>query len=127
MRRTTNGINLSNVIHQHLQHSAIVLYGSDTSLDPARLNWTANGLQPQADYNQTFQRQRLSRDRPLSECQGGLQVGRVYINTNGVFRIGDSQMQLTSAGKTTISPVITDATTGNQSTETDYATLQSSS
>jgi hypothetical protein len=57
---------------------------------------------------------------------GGLQVGRVYINTNGVFRIGDSQMQLTSAGKMTISTVITDATTGNQSMETDHATLQSS-
>jgi hypothetical protein len=56
---------------------------------------------------------------------GGLQVGRVYINTNGVFRIGDSQMQLTSAGKMTISTVITDPTTGNQSMETDYATLQS--
>src|ERR1700742_5166168 len=57
---------------------------------------------------------------------GGLQVGRVYINTNGVFRIGDSQMQLTSAGKMTISTVITDPTTGNQSMETDQATLQTS-
>jgi hypothetical protein len=57
---------------------------------------------------------------------GGLQVGRVYIKTNGIFRIGDSEMQLTSAGKMTISTVVTDATTGNQSMETDYATLQSS-
>src|ERR1700761_6336769 len=57
---------------------------------------------------------------------GGLQTGRVYINTNGIFRIGDSQMQLTSAGKMTINTVITDATTGNQSMETDYATLQTS-
>lgn len=58
---------------------------------------------------------------------GGLQVGRVYINTNGVFRIGDSQMQRTGAGKMTISTVITDPTTGNQSMETDYATLQTGS
>src|ERR1700761_1885892 len=58
---------------------------------------------------------------------GGLQGGRVYINTNGVFRIGDSQMQLTSAGKMTISTVITDPTTGNQSMETDYVSLQSGS
>ena len=63
----------------------------------------------------------------FQSAEGGLQVGRVYINTNGVFRIGDSQMQLTSAGKMTISTVITDATTGNQSMETDYATLQSGS
>ena len=58
-------------------------------------------------------------------ADGGLQTGRIYINTNGVFRIGDSQMQVTSAGKMTISTVITDPTTGNESMETDYATLQS--
>lgn len=57
-------------------------------------------------------------------ADGGLQTGRVYINTNGVFRIGDSQMQLTAAGKMTIHTVITDPTTGNQSMETDYVTLQ---
>jgi hypothetical protein len=57
----------------------------------------------------------------------GLQTGRVYINTNGVFRVGNSQMQLTAAGKITISTVVTDATTGNESMETDYATLQSGS
>jgi hypothetical protein len=57
----------------------------------------------------------------------GLQTGRVYINTNNVFRIGSSQMQMTSAGKMTISTVITDPTTGNESVETDHATLQSNS
>lgn len=63
----------------------------------------------------------------FQSSDGGLQVGRVYINTNNIFRIGDSQMQLTSAGKMTINTVITDPTTGSQSMETDYATLQSSS
>src|ERR1700760_2590106 len=62
----------------------------------------------------------------FQSADGGLQTGRVYINTNGVFRVGNSQMQLTSAGKMTISSVITDSTTGNQSIETDYATLQTS-
>jgi hypothetical protein len=57
----------------------------------------------------------------------GLQTGRVYINTNSVFRIGASQMQLTSWRKMTISTVITDPTTGNQSMETDYVTLQGNS
>lgn len=61
----------------------------------------------------------------FQSADGGLQVGRVLINTNNVFRIGNSQMQLTSAGKMTVSSVITDQTTGNQSIETDYATLQS--
>jgi hypothetical protein len=61
----------------------------------------------------------------FTTADSGLQVGRVMINTNNIFRIGDSQMQLTSAGKMTISSVITDATTGNQSIETDHATLQS--
>lgn len=55
----------------------------------------------------------------------GLQSGRVLINTNNVFRIGDSQMQLVAAGKLTISTVITDSTTGKQSIETDHATLKS--
>ena len=62
----------------------------------------------------------------FTTADGGLQTGRVLINTNGVFRIGDSQMQLTAAAKMTISTVITDATTGNQSIETDHATLQTS-
>ena len=55
---------------------------------------------------------------------GGLQTGRVLINTNKVFRIGTSQMQLTAPGKMTISTVITDPTTGKQRMETDHATLQ---
>ncbi|WP_298258025.1 hypothetical protein [Bradyrhizobium sp.] len=58
-------------------------------------------------------------------ADGGLQTGRVLINTNNVFRIGNSQMQLTGTGKMTISTVITDATTGKQSMETDHATLHS--
>jgi hypothetical protein len=58
-------------------------------------------------------------------ASGGLQTGRVLINTNGIFRIGNSQIQLVSPGKLTISTVITNATTGNQSIETDHATLQS--
>ena len=62
----------------------------------------------------------------FTTADGGLQTGRVLINTNGIFRIGDSQMQLTAAGKLTISTVITDATTGKQSIETDHATLKSS-
>jgi hypothetical protein len=63
----------------------------------------------------------------FQSADGGLQTGRVYINTNGIFRIGDSQMQLTAAGKMTISTVITDPTTGNQSMETDHVTLQGGS
>jgi len=59
----------------------------------------------------------------FQSVNGGLQTGRVMINN--VFRIGNSQMQLTGAGKMTINTVITDATTGNESMETDYATLQS--
>lgn len=60
----------------------------------------------------------------FQSADGGLQTGRVMINTNNVFRIGDSQMQVTATGKMTISTVITDSTTGKQSMETDHATLQ---
>ncbi|HZR77399.1 hypothetical protein [Bradyrhizobium sp.] len=61
----------------------------------------------------------------FTNAESGLQTGRVMINTNGIFRIGNSQMQLTGAGKMTISTVVTDSTTGKQSMETDHAKLQS--
>jgi len=61
----------------------------------------------------------------FQSADGGLVSGRVLINTNHVFRIGNSQIQLTGAGKLQISTVITDQTTGKQSIETDHATLQS--
>jgi len=61
----------------------------------------------------------------LQSVAGGLVSGPVLINTNSVFRIGDSQIQLTGAGKLTISTVIINQNTGKQSIETDHATLQS--
>jgi hypothetical protein len=61
----------------------------------------------------------------FTTATGGTQTQRVFITTKNLFRIGDSQMQLTAAGKMTISTVVTDPTTGNQSMETDYATQQS--
>jgi len=61
----------------------------------------------------------------FQSADAGLQFGRVLINTNNVFRIGASQMQLTNLGKMTISTVITDPATGDQSIETNHATLQS--
>src|SRR5262249_28013530 len=61
----------------------------------------------------------------FQSADAGLQFGRVLINTNNVFRIGASQMQLVNLGKMTISTVITDPATGNQSIETNHATLQS--
>jgi hypothetical protein len=63
----------------------------------------------------------------FTSADGGTQTQRVFINTKNQFRIGDSQMQLTAAGKMTISSVITDPTTGNQSIETDYVTQQGTS
>jgi hypothetical protein len=61
----------------------------------------------------------------LQSVAGGLVSGPVLINTNNVFRIGDSQIQLTGAGKLQISTVIINQNTGKQSIETDHATLQS--
>jgi hypothetical protein len=61
----------------------------------------------------------------FESADGGLQTQRVFITTKNLFRIGTSQMQITGTGKMTISTVITDPTTGNQSMETDHVTLQS--
>ena len=60
----------------------------------------------------------------LQSVAGGLVSGRVLINTNNVFRIGNSQVQLTGTGKLQISTVITNQNNGRQSIETDHATLQ---
>ena len=62
----------------------------------------------------------------FQSASGGLQTQRVFITTKNLFRIGDSQIQLTGTGKATVTTVITDPTTGNQQLETDHATLQSS-
>jgi hypothetical protein len=61
----------------------------------------------------------------FESADGGLQTQRVFITTKNLFRIGTSQIQLTGTGKITISSIITDPTTGNQSVETDHVTLQS--
>lgn len=60
----------------------------------------------------------------FESAAGGLQTQRVFITTKNLFRIGDSQVQLTGDGKMTVSTVVTDPTTGRQSLETDHATLQ---
>jgi hypothetical protein len=99
------------------------------NVDPTQWqgNWTgkdSNGKQVSIKISNVSGYRATAR---FQSADSGLQVGRVYINTNGVFRIGNSQMQLTSAGKMTVSTVVTDATTGNESMETDYVTLQSGS
>jgi len=63
----------------------------------------------------------------FQSSDGGLQTQRVFITTKNLFRIGDSQLQLTAAGKMTLSTVVTDPTTGIQSIETDYLTQQGAS
>jgi hypothetical protein len=55
-------------------------------------------------------------------ADSGLQTQRVFITTKNLFRIGTSQVQITAPGKITISTIITDPTTGNQSIETDHVT-----
>jgi hypothetical protein len=55
-------------------------------------------------------------------ADSGLQTQRVFITTKNLFRIGTSQVQLTAPGKITISTIVTDPTTGNQSIETDHVT-----
>ena len=45
----------------------------------------------------------------------GDQFQRAFITTNNTFRIGDSQFALTAAGKATLTTIVTDPSTGNQS------------
>jgi hypothetical protein len=61
-------------------------------------------------------------DVRFQTADNGLQTQRVFITTKNLFRIGTSQVQLTAPGKLTISTIVTDPTTGNQSIETDHVT-----
>ena len=51
----------------------------------------------------------------LSDQAEGQQNARVFITTKNTFRIGDSQFALNSAGKATLTTIVTDPNTGNQS------------
>jgi hypothetical protein len=62
----------------------------------------------------------------FQSASSGLQTQQVFITTKNLFRIGNSQFTLTGNGTATVSTVLTDPTTGNQTLETDHATLQSS-
>ena len=54
----------------------------------------------------------------------GQQNGRVFITTKNTFRIGDSQFSLNAAGKATLTTIVTDPNTGNQSELTVPLTLK---
>jgi hypothetical protein len=51
-----------------------------------------------------------------------MQYQRAFITTKNTFRIGDSSFTLTGDGKATVTTIITDPTTGNQSAETTPVT-----
>ena len=60
----------------------------------------------------------------VNDVSDGLQSTRAFITTKNTFRIGDSQFQLTGAGKATLTTIVTDPTTGNQSSLTVPLTLK---
>ncbi|HVX78334.1 MAG TPA: hypothetical protein VHB49_19555 [Bradyrhizobium sp.] len=127
---STSSVNIFSILQSAYQPATQVSIppGSKfANVDPTQWQgtWTAKDSNGKAVTLTISNIQGYRANVRFQTADGGLQTGRVYINTNGVFRIGDSQMQLTGAGKMTINTVITDPTTGNQSMETDYATLQS--
>ena len=54
----------------------------------------------------------------------GQENARVFITTKNTFRIGDSQFSLNAAGKATLTTIVTDPNTGNQSELTVPLTLK---
>jgi hypothetical protein len=57
------------------------------------------------------------------QSSAGEQFQRAFITTKNAFRIGDSQFQLTAAGKATITTINTDPTTGIQTSSQASLTL----
>ena len=51
----------------------------------------------------------------VNDVSDGLQNARAFITTKNTFRIGNSQFALTAAGKATLTTIVTDPNTGNQS------------
>ena len=60
----------------------------------------------------------------VNDASEGLQSARTFITTNNTFRIADSQFTLTGTGKATLTTIVTDPTTGNQSRLTVPLTLK---
>jgi hypothetical protein len=60
----------------------------------------------------------------VNDASDGLQSARAFITTKNAFRIGSSQFQLTGTGKATLTTIVTDPTTGNQSSLTVPLTLK---
>src|ERR1700710_2753685 len=51
----------------------------------------------------------------VDDVADGQQTARAFITTKNTFRIGNSQFALTGDGKATLTTIVTDPTTGNQS------------
>jgi hypothetical protein len=60
----------------------------------------------------------------LTDSTEGQANARAFITTKNTFRVGDSQFTLTGAGKGVLTTIVTDPTTGNQSSLTVPLTLK---
>ena len=60
----------------------------------------------------------------VSDVADGQTTARAFITTKNAFRIGSSQFQLTGTGKAKLITIVTDPTTGNQSSLTVPLTLK---
>jgi len=60
----------------------------------------------------------------VNDVSDGQQSTRAFITTKNNFRIADSQFQLTGTGKAVLTTIVTDPTTGNQSSLTVPLTLK---
>jgi hypothetical protein len=60
----------------------------------------------------------------VNDAADGQQSARAFITTKNAFRIGSSQFALTGDGKATLTTIVTDPTTGNQSALTVPLTLK---
>jgi hypothetical protein len=60
----------------------------------------------------------------VNDATDGQQSARAFITTKNAFRIGDSQFQLTGDGKATLTTIVTDPNSGNQSALTVPLTLK---
>ena len=116
---------LSSSYASSTQSQSLIPVGSKfANVDPTQYQgkWTGKDVNGQP-FTMSITDVKGYRANAVYQSANGLQSARVFITTKGTFRVGDSSFTLTGTGKASISTVVTDPTSGNQSIDSAPATL----
>jgi hypothetical protein len=94
-------------------------------VDPTQYQGTWTGKDPLGQpFTIKITNVRGYRANVTFNSSSGFQYQQALITTKNSFRIGDSSFTLTGKGKAQVNTIVTDPTTGIQTTQSSVATLQ---